>query len=82
MDDHRYISHSNGSPGIDQKKVQQQVPSFKDRQKVDKLTNDIEAGDEVVGCWLDGSPTTSRNKLFHWFLKQYITGYNNAPIPE
>ena len=29
-----------------------------------------------------GSPTTSRNELFHWFLKQYITGYNNAPIPE
>ena len=25
---------------------------------------------------------TSRNELFHWFLKQYITGYNNAPIPE
>ena len=31
---------------------------------------------------LCGSPTTSRNELFHWFLKQYITGYNNAPIPE
>ena len=29
-----------------------------------------------------GSSTTSRNELFHWFLKQYITGYNNAPIPE
>ena len=29
-----------------------------------------------------GSPTTSRNELFHWFLKQYITGYNNVLIPE
>ena len=29
-----------------------------------------------------GSLTTSRNELLHWFLKQCITGHNNAPSPE
>ena len=27
-----------------------------------------------------GSPTTSRNELLHWFLKQKVTGHNSIII--